>query len=59
MKENTIFRRLFYISSVFGKVQYGKKRVQQWRHQVSRLQAKGEMCTLQKGKDTIFMRKIY
>ena len=26
MKENTIFRRLFYISSVFGKVQCGKKK---------------------------------
>ena len=25
MKENTIFRCLFYISSVFGKIQYGKK----------------------------------
>ena len=26
MKENTIFRCLFYISSVFGKIQYGKKK---------------------------------
>ena len=25
MNENTIFRCLFYISSVFGKIQYGKK----------------------------------
>ena len=25
MKENTIFRCLFYISSVFGKIQYGKR----------------------------------
>ena len=53
MKENTISRCLFYISSVFGKVQYGKK-VQQSCHQ-----AKGETCNLQTGKDTIFMRKIY
>lgn len=64
MKENAIFPRLFYFSSVFGKVVYGKKRLKQLRHHISRLQAKtakGQTWTLQMGKDTynFWMRKIY